>query len=102
MFDIFKTAVVGKKKKTKLSKASANAVAESNATIVASLGSTRSVSLFKESCFAASQQLRFFECRNLVGHADGISTMEFCTNGSFIVSGRSIDKTVRLCSLSLF
>ena len=93
MFDIFKTAVVGKKKKTKLSKASANAVAESNATIVASLGSTRSVSSFKESCFAASrQQLRFFECRNLVGHADGISTMEFCTNGSFIV----------VCSLSLF
>jgi len=48
LFEIFKIVVVGKKKKTKLSKASANAVAASNATIVASLGSTRIVLSLKK------------------------------------------------------
>jgi len=80
---------------------SANATAAaSDATIAASLNS-RSVSLFKENCFAAAasrRQSRFFQCRDIVGHTEGILAMEFSTDGSFIVSGCG-DKTVRLWSL---
>ena len=99
---IFKVAVNASKKKKKSIKASTKKVATlvQKTTIAASLGSTRSVSSFKENCFAASrQQSRFFEFRDLIGHTDSIVAIEFSTDGSFIVSG-SADKTVRLWSLS--
>ena len=95
----FKVAVVWSQKKKKSAKAKATAAALITTIASASLGSTRSVSSFKENCFAASrQQSRFFHCRDLVGHTGNITAMEFSTDESFIVSG-GLDKTVRLWSL---
>ena len=48
---------------------------------------------------AGVRQSRFFMCRDLVGHTHNILSLEFSTDGSFIVSG-GCDNTVRLWSLS--
>ena len=93
-----KVAVVVSKKKKKSSKATA--VAATASTIAAaSLESNRSVSSFRENCFAATRQhqSRFFKCHDLIGDTL-IFAMKFSTDGSYIVSGGG-DKTVRLWSL---
>ena len=64
--------------------------------------SSRSCNTFAENCLliasAGSQQSQLFQCRDLVGHTEAITAMEFSKDGSFIVSG-SYDGTVRLWSI---
>ena len=45
------------------------------------------------------QQSQLFQCRDLVGHIEGITAMEFSDDGSFLVSG-CLDGAVRLWSIS--
>jgi len=62
---------------------------------------SRKCKSFAENCSLIAggrQQSQLFQCRDLVGHIEGITAMEFSDDGSFLVSG-CFDGAVRLWSI---